>query len=60
MQKILRQILAVIPSLLPPVVAIASALLVGAGLMLVAGANPIKAYTALFRWRRADLYGGVG
>ncbi|MBD2309624.1 ABC transporter permease [Chroococcidiopsis sp. FACHB-1243] len=57
MQKIFRQVLAIIPSLLPPVVAIASALLVGAGLMLVAGANPIAAYTALFQESLSTYFG---
>ncbi|MGL4622132.1 MAG: ABC transporter permease, partial [Chroococcidiopsis sp.] len=57
MRQIFRQILVIIPSLLPPVVAIASALLVGAGLMLVAGANPIAAYTALFQESLSTYFG---
>ena len=44
-------------SLLPPLVAIASALLVGAGLILLAGANPITAYTALFQESFSTYFG---
>lgn len=43
--------------LLPPVVAIAAALLVGAGLILLAGANPIAAYTALFQESFSTYFG---
>ncbi|AFY58597.1 ABC-type uncharacterized transport system, permease component [Rivularia sp. PCC 7116] len=47
-------------SLLPilsPIIAIASALLVGAILILMAGANPIAAYTALFQESLFDYFG---
>jgi len=40
-----------------PIVAIASALLVGAILILIAGANPIAAYTALFQESLFDYFG---
>ena len=42
---------------LPPIVAVVAALGVGAVLMLVAGANPIAAYTALFREALTTYYG---
>lgn len=42
---------------LPPVVAVLAALLVGAVLMLLAGANPITAYTVLFRQALTTYYG---
>jgi simple sugar transport system permease protein len=48
------------PVLLPilsPLIAIAAALLVGAGLILIAGKNPIAAYTALFQEAIANYYG---
>ncbi len=44
-------------SLLSPIIAIASALLVGAVLIALAGANPVKAYTVLFTESLADYYG---
>lgn len=40
-----------------PLVAVLSALLVGAGLMLVAGANPLTAYGALFRQALTTYFG---
>lgn len=43
--------------ILPPVIAIASALLVGAILILLAGANPIAAYTALFQESLSTYFG---
>lgn len=48
------------PFLLPifsPLIAIASALLVGAILILIAGANPIAAYTALFQESLSTYFG---
>ncbi|MEM9448160.1 MAG: ABC transporter permease [Cyanobacteria bacterium P01_E01_bin.6] len=42
---------------LPPLAAIGAALLVGAGLMVVAGASPIVAYGALFRESLTTYYG---
>lgn len=48
------------PKLLPilsPLIAIAAALLVGAGLILIAGKNPVAAYAALFQESLADYYG---
>lgn len=44
-------------SVLSPLLAIAGALLVGAGLILLAGANPIQAYTVLFKESLTDYYG---
>ncbi|MGE5659665.1 MAG: ABC transporter permease [Actinomycetota bacterium] len=44
-------------SLLSPLIAIAVALLVGAGLMLMAGANPIFAYSTLFSESLTNYYG---
>lgn len=44
-------------SLLSPIIAIASALLVGAVLIALAGANPVKAYTVLFTESLANYYG---
>jgi general nucleoside transport system permease protein len=44
-------------AVLPPIVAVLAALLVGAGLMLLARANPITAYTALFRQALTTYYG---
>ncbi|MBD3880620.1 ABC transporter permease [Phormidium tenue FACHB-886] len=41
----------------PPVVAVVAALLAGAGLMLMAGANPIAAYSALFREALTTYFG---
>jgi ABC-type uncharacterized transport system permease subunit len=43
--------------ILSPLIAIASALLVGAGLILLAGANPIIAYTALFQESLSTYFG---
>jgi simple sugar transport system permease protein len=43
--------------ILSPVIAIISALLVGAGLILLAGANPIIAYTALFQESLSTYFG---
>ncbi len=40
-----------------PLIAIAAALLVGAGLILLAGANPIAAYTALFQESLSTYFG---
>ena len=40
-----------------PIIAIASALLIGAILILIAGANPIAAYTALFQESLFDYFG---
>ncbi|AFY44817.1 ABC transporter permease [Nostoc sp. PCC 7107] len=48
------------PALLPilsPLIAIASALIVGAILIIFAGANPITAYTALFQESLANYFG---
>ena len=42
---------------LSPLIAIVSALLVGAGLILLAGANPIAAYTALFQESLSTYFG---
>ncbi len=42
---------------LSPIIAIASALFVGAILILIAGANPIAAYTALFQESLFDYFG---
>lgn len=42
---------------LSPVVAIAAALLVGAGLIVLAGANPVTAYVALFQESLATYFG---
>jgi general nucleoside transport system permease protein len=44
-------------AVLPPLVAVLAALLVGAILMLVAGANPIAAYGALFTQALTTYYG---
>jgi general nucleoside transport system permease protein len=44
-------------AVLPPLVAVLAALLVGAVLMLLAGANPIAAYTALFSQALTTYYG---
>lgn len=46
-----------IQSLLSPIIAILSALIVGAILILIAGANPIAAYTALFQESLFDYFG---
>ncbi len=43
--------------ILPPLIAIGSALLVGAGLILLAGASPITAYTALFQESLSTYFG---
>ncbi|AFY35842.1 ABC transporter permease [Calothrix sp. PCC 7507] len=43
--------------ILSPLVAIASALLVGAGLIALAGANPLAAYTALFQESLSTYFG---
>ncbi len=42
---------------LSPLIAITAALLVGAGLILLAGANPIAAYTALFQESLSTYFG---
>jgi simple sugar transport system permease protein len=42
---------------LPPLIAVMAALLVGAGLMVIAGANPLAAYGALFRESLTTYYG---
>jgi general nucleoside transport system permease protein len=44
-------------AVLPPLIAVLAALLVGAVLMLLAGANPIAAYTALFGQALTTYYG---
>jgi general nucleoside transport system permease protein len=44
-------------AVLPPLVAVLAALLVGAVLMLLAGANPIAAYAALFSQALTTYYG---
>ena len=46
-----------IQSLFSPIIAIVSALIVGAVLILLAGANPIAAYTALFQESLFDYFG---
>ena len=43
--------------LLSPIIAIASALIVGAILIIIAGANPITAYSALFQESLFDYFG---
>ncbi len=43
--------------ILSPLIAIAAALLVGAGLIIIAGKNPIAAYGALFQEAIANYYG---
>lgn len=43
--------------ILSPIIAIASALIVGAILIIIAGANPITAYTALFQESLFDYFG---
>jgi len=56
----MRNINRIPPIILPilsPLIAIASALLVGAILILVAGKNPITAYSALFQESLANYYG---
>ena len=50
-------ILRAITPVLSPLFAIASALLVGAGLIALAGVNPIIAYSVLFREALANYYG---
>ncbi|MGA7934481.1 MAG: ABC transporter permease [Kovacikia sp.] len=45
------------PSVLSPVLAIAAALLVGAGLIAIAGVSPIRAYSVLFSEALANYYG---
>ncbi len=47
----------VVLPILPPLIAIGSALLVGAGLILLAGASPITAYTALFQESLSTYFG---
>lgn len=44
-------------SILSPLIAVVAALLVGAGLILLAGANPIAAYTALFQESLSTYFG---
>lgn len=44
-------------SVLSPLLAVLAALLVGGGLMAIAGANPVLAYTALFRESLTTYYG---
>ncbi|MGI0487032.1 ABC transporter permease [Pantanalinema rosaneae CENA516] len=53
MNRNLRQLLPVLSS----VFAIAAALLVGAGLIAIAGVNPVQAYLVLFREALANYYG---
>lgn len=43
--------------ILSPMLAIAAALIVGAGLILIAGKNPVAAYSALFQESLANYYG---
>ncbi|MCY7323307.1 MAG: ABC transporter permease [Phormidesmis sp. CAN_BIN36] len=50
-------ILRAITPVLSPLFAISSALLVGAGLIALAGVNPIAAYSVLFREALANYYG---
>ncbi len=45
------------PPFLPPIVASAAALLVGAGLIAIAGVSPFKAYSVLFSEALANYYG---
>jgi len=52
-----NQILRSITPVLSPLFAISSALLVGAGLIALAGVNPIAAYSVLFREALANYYG---
>ncbi|MBD2771903.1 ABC transporter permease [Iningainema tapete] len=47
-EEVVRERVSVLP-ILSPLVAIASALIVGALLIMLAGANPVVAYTALFQ-----------
>ena len=42
---------------LPPLIAVGAALMVGAGLMAIAGANPLVAYSVLFRESLTTYYG---
>lgn len=56
MAKITRLPPFVLP-ILSPTIAIASALLVGAILIFLSGANPVKAYTVLFTESLANYYG---
>jgi len=44
-------------SFLSPLLAIAAALVVGAGLIVLAGKNPVAAYGALFQESLGDYYG---
>ncbi|MDY7021736.1 MAG: ABC transporter permease [Cyanobacteriota bacterium] len=53
----LRQIKPGFQAILPPILAVFFALLVGAGLILIAGANPVTAYTALFQESLTTEYG---
>ncbi|MBW4561388.1 MAG: ABC transporter permease [Mojavia pulchra JT2-VF2] len=55
--KLLLPILSPLIALAQPVVGIASALIVGAILILLAGANPIAAYTALFQESLSTYFG---
>ncbi|NJP10642.1 MAG: ABC transporter permease [Leptolyngbyaceae cyanobacterium RU_5_1] len=43
--------------IVPPTIAIAAALLVGAGLIAIAGVSPVKAYSVLFSEALANYYG---
>lgn len=47
----------VVLTLLSPLLAIAAALIVGAGLIVIAGKNPVAAYSALFQESLANYYG---
>ncbi|MHC5728028.1 MAG: ABC transporter permease, partial [Nostoc sp.] len=55
--QLLRPILSPLIALAQPTVGIASALIVGAILILLAGANPITAYTALFQESLSTYFG---
>ncbi len=55
-QKLMSRIKSLI-LILSPIIAILSALVVGAILILIAGANPIAAYTALFQESLFDYFG---
>ena len=43
--------------ILSPLIAIAAALIFGAGLIVLAGKDPVAAYSALFQESLADYYG---
>jgi ABC-type uncharacterized transport system permease subunit len=52
-----NQKIQLLPPILSPLIAIVSALLVGAVLILLAGANPLTAYTALFQESLSSYFG---